>query len=38
MRLVSKDLGDVIRQALRFSVDGRVKRCIRIGGLWYAEV
>jgi len=38
MRLVSKDLGDAVRQALRFSVDGRVKRLIRVKGLWYAEV
>lgn len=38
MRLVSKDLGDVVRQALRFSTDGRIKRLVRIKGLWYAEV
>lgn len=38
MRLVSNDLGDVLRLALVVHGATRVKRCIRYRGLWYAEI
>lgn len=38
MRLVSNDLGQLLRTAFEAHGASQLKRCVWVGGLWYVEI